>query len=239
MALSKNTAKKFTSVALALAILPLLQNCSPLGQVFSKEQASSTTGEATSPSTAAPTNPPILDKMGNTNSQQYHVVNKTYVAQILREIFTSVTFPNSGLEGLLDTWVEFRGPQYGGSCLIYSGYSTRDCNLAISNTDIDHFAEDNSLRQSYRIQACDNILGVDASIDAALEKVSLTRASPINAANLTAIYGLFYRDGPPEELTLSTLLVLDTALQAKSYNLLNRWRGSLTQICESSAWQLF
>ena len=89
------------------------------------------------------------------------------------------------------------------------------------------------------MQLCENLLGLDNGVHAALEKIGLTSASAINAQNLSAAYGLFYRAHPPTDLEIATLLDLNTALAAKNASAVDKWRAALPQICESPAWQLF
>ncbi|HWU44508.1 MAG TPA: hypothetical protein VN132_13750, partial [Bdellovibrio sp.] len=172
-------------------------------------------------------------------SQKVHIVPSSYIAEIFHEVFTSSTYPVSNLDTLIDKWVNTKTPQYGGSCDMYSSFSTKDCNGSISNTDLPYFADGNTVRESFQIQMCENILGIDAGVSAALEKIQLTVASPIDQNSLTQAYGLFYRADPPSIDFISTLLDLDKNLSTANESLKERWRAALAQICESPGWQLF
>jgi hypothetical protein len=79
---------------------------------------------------------------------------------------------------------------------------------------------------------------MDSSINAALEKAGLTNASEINSASLTAVYALFYRSNPAEPAVIATLIDLNKSLTEQKATAINKWRATLTQICESPGWQL-
>jgi len=181
---------------------------------------------------------PTGEKSTNLPTRKQMVVPRTFVAGLVREVFTSTKFPIGNLENLIDKWVLFKGAQYGGSCNFYSSYSTRDCGGSNSNANIGHYTEDNTVRESYRIQLCENILGQNNGVNAALDKAGLTIASPVNSTNAAAVYGLFYRDNPADSNVVNTLLDLNKSLVEQKASALNIWRATLSQICESPGWQL-
>ncbi|QDK38358.1 hypothetical protein [Bdellovibrio sp. NC01] len=231
------------SVLLLLGVVTtqFYQNCAPLEQMndlASMNSASSADSAADDTAVDSPGIHPV-EAATKVSARKVHVVSKDYVASIFREVFTSTATPVTNLDALIDKWVTFKGAQFGGSCDMYSSFSTRDCNGSISNTDLGYFTDDNTVRESFRVQMCENVLGVDAGVSAALEKVSLTMASPINPTNVALAHSLFYRGNPPEELTVNTLIDLNTTLTAANAPLKERWRAVLTQVCESPGWQLF
>ncbi|MNK19501.1 hypothetical protein D3C87_377230 [compost metagenome] len=216
----------------------LYQNCSPLQQ-FEMNDFASLAEVPPGHETGAGSGSHPVETKPELPTRKQHVVTKSYVAALFREIFTSTAFPVTDLEGLIDKWVVYKGAQYGGACNIYSSYTSKDCNGALSNVNLDYFTDNNTVRESFRIQLCENVLGLNNGVSAALEKVSLKNSSEINAASITAAYGLFYRNGPPETLVVNTLLDLNNTLAADKVTVAERWRAMLGQICESPAWQLF
>ncbi|WII72904.1 hypothetical protein QJS83_03340 [Bdellovibrio sp. 22V] len=235
--------QKFSIIVLLMwgtVMTQLYQNCAPLNmQGFEMASSEVVIPQGHDEGSGMGSHP-----VDNTNTKiaptrKQLVANRTYVAGIFREVFTSTKYPISNLEALIDKWIEFKGAQYGGACNLYSSYSSRDCSGSLANTNIGHYTEDNTVRESFRIQMCENVLGADAGVNAALEKVGLTTASAISTANVAAAYGLFYRNDPPEELVVNSLLDLNQTLAAKKVSAMDRWRAILSQVCESPAWQLF
>ncbi|MBO9666286.1 MAG: hypothetical protein J7501_05685 [Bdellovibrio sp.] len=229
---------RFVLIGWGLAMTQFYQNCAPTSgfDTFETELSSTAMGDTDAVDSVG-AHP--LDEKSTVSVRKQHVVSKEYVAGIFREVFTSTKYPISNLDALIDKWVLFKSAQFGGSCNFYSVYSTKDCNGSTANANLPYFTEDNTVRESFRIQLCQNVLGVDAGVNGALEKVGLTIASPVNATNLTLAYGLFYRHGPPETLVLNSLLDLDSTLTAGKADLKERWRAALLQVCESPNWQLF
>lgn len=217
-----------------LVLTQTYQNCAPLPVEGFTVMAS----EAPHEMETGTGNHPPADQEADLPTRKQLVVPRTYVASLFREVFTSAKYPVSSLETLIDRWVMYKGAQFGGACNFYSTYSAVDCSGSASNSNNPSYLEDNTVRESFRIQMCENILGLDAGVNAALDKLGLTNASLINAASLTAAYGLFYRNNPPEAEVLATLLDLNKSLTEENATALNKWRAILTQICESPGWQL-
>ncbi|MFS4458207.1 hypothetical protein [Bdellovibrio sp. HCB2-146] len=232
----KKTKMSLLLLALGIVTTQAYQNCAPMQM----NDFSSTSVEAEGHDMGSGSGSHPVDTTEKPRpSQKQLVVNKTVVAGTFREIFTSTKYPITNLEGLIDKWVLYKGAQFGGACNYYTSYSGRDCSGSTANTNLNHFTESNTVRESFHVQLCENVLGVDAGVHAALEKIGLTSASAINTQTLSAAYGLFYRAHPPTELEIATLLDLNTALTAKSASPIDKWRAALSQICESPAWQLF
>lgn len=214
----------------------LYQNCAPFEMegftVMSsemEEHAETESGTSGHPTTEKSTTLPTRKQL---------VVPRTYVAGIFREVFTSTAFPIASLETLIDKWIMYKGAQFGGACNFYSSYSARDCAGSNSNANIGHYTDDNTVRESFRIQMCENVLGIDAGVNAALANASLTSASAVTTASLTAAYGLFYRSNPPESMVIATLVDLNNSLTTEKVTAINKWRALLSQICESPGWQM-
>ena len=169
-------------------------------------------------------------------SQKLLVYNRTYVASLLREIFTSPN-PVPNLEPLLNQWIINRGGQFGQGCDPYSSYSSRDCGSSVTNANLAFQTEDNTLRESYRVQFCENILGMDQAVNAVLEKIANRSVAPTSLA-VKQIYGFFYRGDEASDAIVASLMALDTTLAQKNESVMDRWRGVILQVCESSGWQL-
>ena len=169
-------------------------------------------------------------------SQKLLVYNRTYVASLVREVFSSSTaFPH--LEVLINQWILKRGGQYGQGCDPYSSYSGQDCGGSIANANLAFQTEDNTLRESYRVQFCEHVLGFDQAVMAVLEKVSNRSTAP-TAGAVRQIYGFFYRGDDAPDAIVASLMELDTTLAQNGESVMDRWRGVILQVCESSGWQL-
>lgn len=226
----------FLVLTLGLFMTQLYQNCAPLSLDRGFAALSSTEGHDTGEGSGS--HPPqVAEKIVPTRKQ--HIVNKTYVSEIFRDIFTSKTYPILNFEGMIFKWAYSKGPQFGGSCNFYSSYSGKDCTDSSANTNTPYFVDNNTVRESYRIQLCENILGINNGVKAGLEKLNLTVASPINAENVTLVYGLFYRDNPPDQNVLNALLDLNLSMANGNASPMDQWRAILSQVCESPGWQLF
>lgn len=233
--------KKRVSIGILLfwgfAMTQMYQNCAPvIGESGFDVMASTSVDDMNSVDS---TGAHPLDESSKVSVRKQHVVSKDYVADLFREVFTSTKYPITNLDSLIDKWILYKGPQYGGSCNFYSDYSTKDCNGSTANANLPYFTEDNTVRESFRIQMCLNTLGVDNGLSGALEKIGATVTTPINQSYLTGAWGLFYRNDPPDTLSMNSLLDLNNTLTAGNVTLKERWRAILTQICESPGWQLF
>lgn len=237
----KNLTRRRFSMLILVAwggfMTQLYQNCAPMQQFDVTEMASQELPPGHDTGSAGGDHP--VENKTELPTRKLHVVPKSYVAALFREVFTSTKYPISTLEALIDKWVVYKGAQFGGSCNTYTSFSQRDCNGSAANVNLDSFVESNTVRESFRIQLCENIIGLDAGLNAGLEKAGLTTASAVNATTVTAVYGLFYRNAPPEELAVNTLLDLNSQLVASNVSAKERWRAILGQVCESPAWQLF
>jgi hypothetical protein len=210
------------------------QNCAPLqteGFVVMASESPHSEADGTS-------NHPVAEQEKELPSRKQLVVPRTYVASLFREVFTSTKYPLTNLETLIDKWIMYKGAQYGGACNYYTSYSSRDCSGSGANVNNASYTEDNTVRESFRIQMCENVLGQNASVSGALEKVGLTVDSVVNTTNVSAVYSLFYRSAPAEALVVSSLIDMNKSLAEKNETALNKWRALLLTVCESPGWQL-
>lgn len=169
-------------------------------------------------------------------SQKVLVHNRTYVASLVREIFGSA-YPFPHLEVLINQWILNRGAQYGQGCDPYGSYSGRDCGGSISGANLAYQTDDSTLRESYRVQFCEHVLGFDHAVNVVLEKISNRSVAP-TAGAVRQIYGFFYRGDDASDAIVASLMELDTTLAKNGESVMDRWRGVILQVCESPGWQL-
>lgn len=204
------------------------QNCGQLAgfQADGDLSLSSSFGALDHPSTIEPTLP----------VQKNVTMNRQATASLLREIFTSVNTPVPGLESILYSWMVTRSPQFGYACNPYDTHTGRDCG-DINNAGTTVMTDDSTLREAFRVQACENILGYDQGVYAALEKITRTAAAP-DTASVGQMYELFYRAEAADAVSVQALIEMDRTLTANGESVLDRWRAVTLQICTSTGWQL-
>ncbi len=170
-------------------------------------------------------------------SQKVLVQNRQYVYDLMMEVFTSATTPVPDLQTLLRHWVLNRPGQYGLACDPYSSHTGNDCGGAISNANLSYHVDDNTVRESYRVQACENILGMDQAVYAAMEKLPVKSAAP-TSETIREVYALFYRGDEASDSVVTSLQAFDRKLALQNETNLERWRALILQVCESPGWQL-
>lgn len=169
--------------------------------------------------------------------QKMQIANRRYVAHLIREIFSSKVYPHPNLESLIDKWVLNRNAQFGLGCDPYSTYSGKDCGGDVSAANLPPTIDDNTIRQSYRIQLCDSILSHDNAVHSALEKMKTDSAVP-DEASIGRVYRLFYRGEGATKETIDALVTMDSELAESGESPLDRWRALILQVCISPGWQL-
>lgn len=172
------------------------------------------------------------------SSQKTLLVGREYVTGLMREIFTSASHPIAELETLLYTWSDSRGPQMGGACNPYDTYSSVDCQSDRTAAVGAPYQDTSTLREAFRLQLCQNILGSEGSVPAALEKIDLHPGVEPTPTHIQSAVSLFYRAQTLEPLFYQSLVELDRELQLGGESPAERWRGLLLMICESPGWQL-
>ncbi|MDG0815398.1 hypothetical protein [Bdellovibrio svalbardensis] len=221
----------FSAALAGLVLTQLYQNCSQLGG-FEALDSASTSASLGSVDMSHP-----AEKTVTLPTQRLQMVNKTYVATLLREVFYSTSTPVPNLEAIINQWVFFKGGQYGQGCDPYSSYSGYDCGGSIMNANLPYQMEDNTVRQSFNVQACENILGMDQAVAAVLQKVTNPSTAP-TAAAVAQVYEMFYRGDDASPEVVASLIDMDRALAANAETPTNRWRAVILQVCESPGWQL-
>ncbi len=212
-------------------LVQYFQNCGRVGSFY----LSSSQGGETSLASLA------MEHPGSSKltlpKQRILVGNKVYVASLMRNIF-SRTAEDDGLEGHINQWIMNRPAQFGGSCSTYDSYSQRDCGGDVSNVNLAPATDDNTIRESFRLQFCRNILGYDEFVISALGKVGLTVDQAPNPKSILLTYSLFYQDQEASPMVIDSLVDLDRTLMQTSEPLTERWRAQLLLLCESPGWQL-
>lgn len=196
-------------------------------------------------SSMAPTELPPLpldhppEKTVDQTRIKYQVVNRDYIIDLMNDIFSDDNnVPLAELETILDRWVFTRGSQYGLGCDNYASSSGKDCLLKPADSSLPVYIDHNTVRESYQIQLCENILSINSAVTLVKQKVSAGADYPSRAA-IISLYNLFYRSNDPNENTINTLLDFDRTLAQNREPQMERWRGVILQVCESPGWQLF
>lgn len=163
---------------------------------------------------------------------------RTYVASMFRVIFVSnagnladdTTIRNKITSLLLNQ----AGPM-GGACQKNDITSTDSiCATRIIETSQGAMLPSaNALRRGYITRACEEILSMDQGVSSALQKVSLTSNSELNAANLALVFDLF-NPGTPMAATVQTNL-MKIANSASLTTNLDRWRYVLYGVCRAAS----
>jgi hypothetical protein len=123
--------------------------------------------------------------------------------------------------------------------LPYDTYTSSDCGGDISNSSLSSFQDDGVIRESFHVQFCQNVLGLDEGVTAALEKISIDPSSVApSSSGIAAAIDLFYRGRPTATDVTAALALFDQSLATSGETTLNRWRGVLMQICQSTDWEL-
>lgn len=216
-----------------LVSLFFFQNCAQKPFEAMSFASTEATLETPEPADHPPTEP-LVD-----TTQKTWVVNRTYVAELFRDIFDShETRRIVGLEAMIDELVMDRGAQLGGACNPYDTYSGTDCGGAITNATGATLQEGSTLRETYRVQLCENVIGIDDAVKNAVESTGYNTSVPPVPEAIQHVYALFYRTKDLTRYEKSLIEYLDQGLAAQGEPALERWRGMLLYICESPDWQL-
>jgi hypothetical protein len=230
---------KFIVIIAIVVVSPLFlfQNCSQFGSPQDLQSLGLNSIFA-----AAPPDPNHLPQESlKPPTKQIRIVNRHYLAALFRDIFTAADGTKApALESLLFNWVERRGAQWGGACDTNGSQTLFDCNDDASTASLPVHNDPNAIRESFKIQMCEELLGTTIGLKIVLEKAGLDiNALPEpNFENLKPAYEVFYRTDEAPAYFLQTLSQLNTDLKLKNETSQNIWRGIMLVICESPEWQL-
>ncbi len=228
---------KYSLLTLLVVVSPifLFQNCSQ----FADPNEGSTSSRLGSVAEPDPNH--VAEAELAPPSKQIRLANRRYMMSIFTDVFTSddgTKAPNLG--SLTFNWAEKRGAQIGGGCDVNDSLSLIDCANDSNGANFPIHNDSNAVRESFKIQMCEELLGTATGLQIALSKASLDiNALPdATATNIRPIYELFYRTNEVPPYFIQTLLQLQTDLKAKGEPAKEIWRGILLVTCESPEWQL-
>lgn len=174
-------------------------------------------------------------------SKQLRIANRRYMISIFTDVFTAENGTKApSLESLTFNWAEKRGAQLGGGCDVNDSLSLIDCANDSNGANLPIHNDSNAVRESFKIQMCEELLGTATGLQIALSKTGLDiNALPdATSLNIRPVYELFYRTNEIPPYFTQTLLQLQSDLKAKGEPAKEVWRGILLVTCESPEWQL-
>ncbi|MBN8538721.1 MAG: hypothetical protein J0M15_16865 [Deltaproteobacteria bacterium] len=228
---------KYSGLTLIVVVSPvfLFQNCS---QFADPNDGSSS---ARLLSVAEPDPNHVVDTELAPPSKQIRIGNRRYMISIFTDIFTAENGTKAPqLDSLTFNWAEKRGAQLGGGCDVNDSLSLIDCGNDSNGANLPIHGDPNAVRESFKIQLCEELLGTTDGLKIALEKANLdiNTLPDATSLNIRPIYELFYRTNEVPPYFTQTLLQLQTDLKAKNETAKDIWRGLLLVTCESPEWQL-
>jgi len=227
----KNNRRKIYAIfALFLGLFGLLQaytNCS---------KAEVNMAESTS-MTLSPDHPAAQSLL----SAQYNspLGHKKFISSLMRDVFSNSSSEANYLTALnanIQYWSDNQGAQLGLACNPYESTTGQDCGGNIGNSNLPISSVSTTIREAIRIHLCDEILGYDNAVTAALANASVSAAVP-DEDSIRALTGLFYRGELPSQEFISTFVEMDQHLSAEGLGTTDRWRMILVELCETTEWQ--
>lgn len=228
---------KYVCLTLVVIVSPILlfQNCS---QFADPNDGSSS---SRSRSVAEPDPNHVADAELAPPSKQIRLANRRYMLSIFTDIFTAENGTKAPqLDTLTFNWAEKRGAQLGGGCDVNDSLSLIDCGNDSNGANLAIHSDSNAVRESFKIQMCEELLGTPTGLQIALGKAGLDMNALPDATslNIRPVYELFYRTNEVPPYFTQTLLQLQTDLKSKGEPAKEIWRGILLVTCESPEWQL-
>ncbi|MGZ3722544.1 MAG: hypothetical protein ACXVA9_06420 [Bdellovibrionales bacterium] len=165
--------------------------------------------------------------------------HKKFIASIMRDTFTnsaSTAEYLGAVDGYTTYWADRQGTQLGLACNPYESQTGQDCGGSISNSNSAISSVSTTIREAIRIHLCDEILGYENAVTAALANAHVTAATP-DENSIRAVTGLFYRGELPSQEFISTFVEMDQHLSAEGLGNTDRWRMILVELCETTEWQ--
>ncbi len=225
------------SVAVVVSPVLLFQNCSQFANPQDDRKQSSSSMSASSTPDANHVPQEILSPP----TKQIRITNRRYMVGLFSNIFTAPDGTMAPqLEATIYQWMERRGAQLGGGCDLNDSLTLQDCNEDPSAGNLPAYGDPNAVRESFKIQMCEELLGSQDGLRIALGNMSydITQLPEVNFESLKSAYELFYRTNEAPSYFLQTLSQLNVDLNSKGETPLNIWRGILLVVCESPEWEL-
>lgn len=229
---------KYSVVTLIVVLSPvfLFQNCSQFSDPNDQDSSSSRGFQVVSQ--ADPNHVP--DPELSPPAKQIRIGNRRYMMEVFRSVFTAADGTKTPqLESVLFQWAERRGAQLGGGCDANDSMTLFDCNDDIGSTGLPIHGDSNAVRESFKIQLCEELIGSTDGLKVSLENAGLNVASLPDPTfeNMKPVYELFYRTDEVPSYFLQTMSQLSVDLRSKGESSPNIWRGLMLLVCESPEWQ--
>ena len=209
-----------------------------MAQVFTNCSKQGGYTEGVQSLTLGPDHPPVtvLKSFAKYSAPLGH---KQFIASIISENFStsesSVGYVG-GLKSLVKEWATDQGSQLGLACNPYESPSGNDCSGNINNANSALLRPSTPIREALRIHLCDEILGNDEAVTAALKNAQVTAPMP-DHDSIVQIAGLFFRGDSPSPDFIDLITEMDQHLNLENTKTFDRWRLILVEICESTEWQ--
>ena len=230
---------KYILLSLVIVFSPILlfQNCSQFASPQDDRRLSSSSLSASS----TPDANHVPEEILAPPTKQIRITNRRYLVELFNDIFTAPDGSKAPqLEPTTYQWMERRGAQLGGGCDLNDSLTLQDCNDDPSAGNLPAYGDPNAVRESFKIQMCEELLGSQDGLKIAVTNMSydISQLPEVNFDSLKSAYELFYRTNEAPSYFLQTLSQLNVDLNAKGESPLNIWRGILLVICESPEWEL-
>lgn len=241
--LSKDRNIVLTIVAYVLfpiTTLVLFQNCGKTNMTARDVQSIATsTANLTTPT---PPKPPTEETYKRHTMASQLVASRILTANFFKSIF------GPDLETTITAYIANQSSDFGSANTIYDRVVRSDCsakrNIYVPcaagdalKLDTAHTVGDNIRREAYRVRTCHT--GVKFRALDALKKIDAKATSakppPINDANLTKAFHLFFRGrAAPTNEVLESLTIVSQTSKAP----IEQWKDVLLSICLSPHWQV-
>lgn len=185
--------------------------------------------------------------------QKVLVVNRIYMQELFLDIFKNDKYPYPTESGSTITFLDRvvyenitrKGTFLGGPCDPNDSYTTQNCNGGVADASLPSFVDSNTVRASYVIQVCEQLLSapnpayshLNQGVLAVLDKIGAVEQEPTDN-NLRLLYQLFFRHENPSNEYLRSLKELNEDLKTEKEPLLARWKSLALMVCESPGWQI-
>ncbi len=237
--LKLNPFVKYIALSIVVVVSPVLlfQNCSQ----FANPQDDRSKSSSSLSSASIPDANHVPEETLAPPTKQIRIANRRFMVELFSDIFTAPDGTKAPqLEANIYQWMERRGAQLGGGCDLNDSLTLQDCNDDPSAGNLPANGDPNAVRESFKIQMCEEVLGSQDGLRIALGNMSydVTQLPEVNFESLKSAYELFYRTNEAPPYFLQTLSQLTVDLNAKGETPLNIWRGILLVVCESPEWEL-
>ena len=217
--------RRLAITAAALGLVAAFANCAP--GFFSAPKPLSRNHPVEFSKVEAPSQAPVMGHRG-------------YASSVLKEVFsdpTDLAHTNS-IHTIVDQWITSKMTIFGLACNQYGTALGADCEGEPANINGQMQKPSDVVRQSMRIRACEEILGIDRAVTVALSKVSVDAATAPKFKQILSASTLFFRGDAPSDVVISSFVQLSTELGALGEPAGEQWRAILIELCQMPEWEL-